>query len=171
MTSSRVIVRFPFISGPPLFLGPALGQCQGDVGLLGLNRRLAKYWSGNEGWGWHSWDPHYEPWEVVNGLAQPFEDAKIYTCGEAYSLEQGWAEGALRSAELVLKKLGLSPPKISLREYRALGFHDGYDEYIGAAPEFKGRTDGLSAGKKNKKIRRGKSPSLGSARRSTTRKK
>jgi hypothetical protein len=34
----------------------------------------------------------------------------LYTCGEAYSDQQGWVNGALRSAELVLTGgFGLQP--------------------------------------------------------------
>jgi hypothetical protein len=42
---------------------------------------------------------------------QPLEDADLplYICGEAYSDAQGWVEGALQTADLMLAKFGLSP--------------------------------------------------------------
>jgi hypothetical protein len=44
-------------------------------------------------------------------MVQPFVDADLFTCGEAFSGEQGWIEGALKSAERVLEKLNLTPPE------------------------------------------------------------
>jgi hypothetical protein len=34
----------------------------------------------------------------------------LYICGEAYSDAQGWVEGALQTADLVLAKFGVEPP-------------------------------------------------------------
>jgi monoamine oxidase len=94
---------------------------------------IAKYWTGDEGWGWHTWNPHFRPWKVARDLARPFF-GNIHTCGEAFSFEQGWAEGALRSAEIVLKNLGISPPDwIKRKDYFDLGYLGGYDEYIGVS--------------------------------------
>lgn len=59
--------------------------------------------------GWHSWKPNYKPWEVMQRLKRPFE-ANLFICGEAFSSEQGWIEGSLRSAELVLRELGVGLP-------------------------------------------------------------
>lgn len=56
---------------------------------------------------WHFWEPHAKPWKVAEEMVQPFDNIKLYTCGEAFSLEQGWVEGALKSAERVLLKIGL----------------------------------------------------------------
>jgi len=33
----------------------------------------------------------------------------VYICGEAYSDAQGWVEGALQTADIVLGKLGIPP--------------------------------------------------------------
>jgi flavin-dependent amine oxidoreductase len=58
--------------------------------------------------GWHSWNMGVPQWKVAEKLVQPFlNNARIYICGEAFSTEQGWIEGALKSAERVLEKLGL----------------------------------------------------------------
>jgi len=60
--------------------------------------------------GWHTWKVHAEPWVVRQNLCKPFAGLNVYVCGEAYSCEQGWIEGALRSTERVLQTIGLQPP-------------------------------------------------------------
>jgi len=35
-------------------------------------------------------------------MRHPIQDEKVYICGEVYSNDQGWAEGALETAELLL---------------------------------------------------------------------
>jgi hypothetical protein len=61
---------------------------------------------------WHFWNVHTEPWKVSQELCQPFGgDIPLFTCGEAYSLEQGWVEGALKSAERVLAMMGTQHPQ------------------------------------------------------------
>lgn len=54
------------------------------------------------GYGVHQWALQADDKQVMADLVEPLEN--IYTCGEAYSDFQGWVEGALRSANLVLKK-------------------------------------------------------------------
>lgn len=54
---------------------------------------------------WHLWNVHIEPWKISQQMIQPFNNLNLFTCGEAYSLEQGWVEGALKSAERVLLHL------------------------------------------------------------------
>jgi len=39
--------------------------------------------------------------QVSNFVANPMEN--LYICGENYSLEQSWVEGALESCERILK--------------------------------------------------------------------
>lgn len=58
---------------------------------------------------WHFWNVHSLPWETAEEMVKPFEDVNLHVCGEAYSLEQGWVEGALKSAERVLQEMGLAP--------------------------------------------------------------
>lgn len=60
---------------------------------------------GNFGYGVHQWGVGAKDDEVINTMIRPFGNLPIYTCGEAYSDFQGWVEGALRSANLMLKKL------------------------------------------------------------------
>ena len=42
-------------------------------------------------------------------IIQPRKDAGVYICGEAYSDAQGWVEGALQTADMVLKKFDIKP--------------------------------------------------------------
>lgn len=59
-------------------------------------------------YGVHQWGLHAKDDEVISYLTQPLED--LYVCGEAFSDYQGWVEGALRSADLVLAKgFGMKP--------------------------------------------------------------
>jgi monoamine oxidase len=56
------------------------------------------------GGGWHSWNPRCQPWEVMKQMRHPIHSANVYVCGEAYSNMQGWVQGALNSAELMLEE-------------------------------------------------------------------
>jgi monoamine oxidase len=60
--------------------------------------------------GWHAWTVGARSWEVSEKLVRPFLDADLFICGEAFSGEQGWIEGALKSTERVLERMGLSSP-------------------------------------------------------------
>lgn len=61
------------------------------------------------GGGWNSWNIGVKSWEVKERIVQPLEDRPLYICGEAYSDAQGWVEGALQTADLMLAKLGIPP--------------------------------------------------------------
>lgn len=64
------------------------------------------------GAGWHVWaaGPTFNN-ELVPALLQPMAGEQIYICGEGYSNVQGWVQGALNTAEVMLqKKLGLTWP-------------------------------------------------------------
>jgi monoamine oxidase len=64
------------------------------------------------GGGVHLWNRGYKSWEVLHDITQPVSDFPCYICGEAYSTNQTWVEGALQTAEIVLQKhLGLKKPK------------------------------------------------------------
>jgi monoamine oxidase len=60
------------------------------------------------GGGWHFWNVDVRPWEVIKRMRRPSEDHHVYICGEAYSNNQGWVEGALSSAELLLEDEALA---------------------------------------------------------------
>ncbi|HSU80842.1 MAG TPA: FAD-dependent oxidoreductase [Thermoanaerobaculia bacterium] len=62
------------------------------------------------GGGWNNWNIGAKSWEVKEKIVQPLGDKiPFHICGEAYSDAQGWVEGALQTADLMLAKFGLSP--------------------------------------------------------------
>jgi monoamine oxidase len=83
------------------------------------------------GGGWHFWKIGVNARLVSKRLSQPVHDVPLYICGEAWSHQQGWVEGALESTDDVLKtKLGvppLQPPAQLAKAERALaGDHRTY---------------------------------------------
>ena len=52
--------------------------------------------------GYHSWKSKYNSHQIIKGLSRM---DGIYICGEAFSLKQGWIEGALLSAEHTVKSI------------------------------------------------------------------
>lgn len=69
-------------------------------------------WGNSEffGYAYHQWARGADDREVIPQLARPYEQLSLYTCGEAYSDQQGWVNGALRSADIVLTTyFGLKP--------------------------------------------------------------
>ncbi|MES2112365.1 MAG: FAD-dependent oxidoreductase [Bacteroidota bacterium] len=57
------------------------------------------------GGGWNSWNIGVKSWEVREQITQPIDGLQLYICGEAYSDAQGWVEGALQTADIMLKKI------------------------------------------------------------------
>ena len=63
------------------------------------------------GGGVHFWNRGYKSWDVLERMTKPVDDFPCYVCGEAYSTNQTWVEGALQTAEIVLQKhFGLPKP-------------------------------------------------------------
>lgn len=60
------------------------------------------------GGGWNSWNIGVKSWEVKHQIVKPDEQHPLYICGEAYSDAQGWVEGALQTADLMLEKFRAS---------------------------------------------------------------
>ncbi len=58
------------------------------------------------GYGYHQWARFANDREVMKNIANPVKN--IYICNEAYSDDQGWVNGSLRSSDNVLQLLGLS---------------------------------------------------------------
>lgn len=56
------------------------------------------------GGGWNSWNIGVKSWEVKDQITHPIAGTPLYICGEAYSDSQGWVEGALQTAEIMLTK-------------------------------------------------------------------
>lgn len=57
------------------------------------------------GGGWNSWNIGVKSWAVKEKITQPLNDVPLYICGEAYSDAQGWVEGALQTADIMLPKI------------------------------------------------------------------
>jgi hypothetical protein len=59
-------------------------------------------------------------WEVKAQIIRPFDGKRDYQdqplniplciCGEVYSDAQGWVEGVLQTADLILATFGVEPP-------------------------------------------------------------
>lgn len=56
------------------------------------------------GGGWNSWNISVNSQEVKYKITNPIEGCPLYICGEAYSDAQGWVEGALQTADIMLTK-------------------------------------------------------------------
>ena len=62
------------------------------------------------GAGWHAWKAGEKFWEIMPYM-RGIPGENVHICGEAYSIGQGWVEGALQTAELMLKEhFGLRRP-------------------------------------------------------------
>ena len=57
------------------------------------------------GGGVNFWKIGYNSQEIARDMIQPVAGIPVYICGEAYSNNQGWVEGALETATLVLQNL------------------------------------------------------------------
>ena len=59
----------------------------------------------------HFWNSGYKSWEVMPAVTKPVDDFPCFICGEAWSENQTWVEGALQTSEIVLQKhFGLTEP-------------------------------------------------------------
>ncbi len=56
------------------------------------------------------WNINVRSWELIPRIIQPDPKLDVFICGDAYSGNQGWVEGALETAELMLGRLGLGAP-------------------------------------------------------------
>jgi len=57
------------------------------------------------GGGWNSWNIGIKSSTVRDTIVHPVEKCPLYICGEAYSDAQGWVEGALQTADIMLGHL------------------------------------------------------------------
>lgn len=85
--------------------------------------------------GWHSWKVGVKPWEICSDIMRPFGNAKVYICGEAYSNEQGWVEGALKSSERLLTLVFGLPLPSEMLKGKFGGDRDKLLDYIDALDE------------------------------------
>ncbi|MDE1993778.1 MAG: FAD-dependent oxidoreductase [Rhizobiaceae bacterium] len=56
------------------------------------------------GGGVHLWNVNVRSDVMLKRMTQPVDNFPCYVCGEAYSTNQTWAEGALQTAEIVLQQ-------------------------------------------------------------------
>jgi monoamine oxidase len=54
------------------------------------------------GGGWHFWKIGVDSQRIIGRVQKPYANMPLYICGEAWSRQQGWVEGALESADEVL---------------------------------------------------------------------
>ena len=70
------------------------------------------------GGGYHAWKAGYDVSSVMAFMRQPNPSEAIHICGEAYSDQQGWIEGAFCVAERMLQDhMGLAWPSWLDRDY------------------------------------------------------
>jgi monoamine oxidase len=62
------------------------------------------------GGGVHLWNEGYRSWVVLEEMTKPVKDFPCYVCGEAWSTNQTWVEGALQTSEIVLQQHFKLPP-------------------------------------------------------------
>jgi monoamine oxidase len=93
---------------PPAMLAEAHRQL---VQMHGINYAPQPYAAAYRDWaedpyggGVNFWNIHAKSWEVIPAIVNPVAGVPVFICGEAYSHEQGWVEGALQTAELMLTK-------------------------------------------------------------------
>ncbi len=88
--------------------------------------------------GWHTWEPGVESAKAMTHMVQPFgKERRVFVCGEAYSSEQGWIEGALKSVELVMDRLGvLLPDEVANPDFdpELKTNSEGIRDYVGLRP-------------------------------------
>jgi monoamine oxidase len=71
------------------------------------------------GGGWNSWNIGFQSWEVKGQILNPVKGVPVYICGEAYSDAQGWVEGALQTADMLLRNyFGVPPLAVSAESMR-----------------------------------------------------
>ena len=69
-----------------------------------------RLWSGEHqfGYAYHQWARHADDRSVITRMISPVEN--VYVCNEAFSDDQGWVNGSLRSCNLVLDNhFGIAP--------------------------------------------------------------
>lgn len=66
---------------------------------------MFKDWSADPyGAGYHAWESSYPVEQVVPYMRKPSSTENVFICGEAYSNQQGWVEGAFCIAEKMLQE-------------------------------------------------------------------
>ena len=74
------------------------------------------------GGGWNFWSPGVNVKAIMEGIRRPFANENLFIMGEAYSGNQGWVEGALTTAEHVLRDYFHLKPAVWQPEHVYLGY-------------------------------------------------
>lgn len=83
----------------------------GQTKVLPLAARFQDWTADPYGGGWHYYALGHDGARDGEAMLKPIANRNLYVCGEAYSFDQGWVEGALERAEAVLQRhFGLKPP-------------------------------------------------------------
>jgi len=78
-----------------------------DIAIPEPSDAHARFWPA----AWHAWRPGARSWQAVRSMQGPHLGLPVYLCGEACSTQQGWVEGALASADFLLRThFGLDAP-------------------------------------------------------------
>lgn len=84
-------------------------------------------WSGDPyGGGWHEWKANYRLDKIMWQMLKPVDAEDIFIVGEAYSIGQGWVEGALCTAEQMLESyFALPRPDWLKKDYALMPVPEG----------------------------------------------
>ena len=106
--------------------GTCSHQLEASAPICRPRRSSSRIWRGSNeidpppeqdfGFGVHQWGLHADDRQVIADMVEPRPN--LFTCGEAFSDYQGWVEGALRSADLVLATEGFGGLRPICEQYR-----------------------------------------------------
>jgi lysine 2-monooxygenase len=98
------IGQMPVTKGMVEFAQHQVREMHGQVNLPDPYTALYHDWTDDPyGGGWHEWKAGVEYYKFMPKIRKPVRSERVYICGEAYSNNQGWVEGALQTAEKMLK--------------------------------------------------------------------
>lgn len=100
--------RWDDFAPPPAMIDAAQGQLRAMRGRQipdPVSSAFIHWDEATRGGAWHYWKAGARSWEVKSRILQPLPDLDVYVCGEAYSTSQAWVEGALETAETVVRRL------------------------------------------------------------------
>jgi monoamine oxidase len=107
----------------------------------------AVYHTWNEdpyGGGWHEWKAEYRLDQIMWRMLKPVAGEDIHICGEAYSIGQGWVEGAFCTAEQMLEThFGLDRPRWLDKDYAIMPCPEGGCAVVATGDEEEDRKSSL----------------------------
>jgi monoamine oxidase len=107
LVSARELESLQCRSAPAAMVAEAMQQVRELHGIPGIPKPFVtcyRDWTEDPfGGGYHAWQPGISVKDVMEFMRRPVENEAIHICGEAYSDQQGWVEGALCVAERMLQ--------------------------------------------------------------------